>query len=624
MKTASLVAVITVLLFSAGEVQAGNQPTWGAKPVQPAFQPRPVRPAGPAYNRQAAGRQQVRQPRVITWEGLWTDALKEVLKKYPIQVAGSVRGKQVCQVGRRPSDVALGPARPRNASDLGIRQILIDYTRALDSRRYGDATRMLGLFQDRLLCLNVQSAQALDRAMASYLFLAARLLKGRERDMALRGAFNPVLLVFDQIQYTGRSWSLPMLYGNRSLLRRAMAGFDGKKMGLWFYDYRSGGLIRRTFDRSDRQFIDGLMTALSRPGRFGNGACSILEMAATGFNCGGIPGLGGDGGGGGAAMPGRSGMLGCMTQVAMSAGLHGQMSCLVRAGGGGQTVPDATPSLQVRGVLDQACTMSEEGEGGITLQKWEDDPKNGAQHPESPDAYDRFMNAYDKTPGFLAGVKAGFDAVFYDTPEPASTANAGSAGGRTISGEKLEAMTHFDDDRSPPALQNFPEGGSSRRTVDGGGGGCGDATNAAARMASLFRCSGAGAGAPDAGGAISGQAGTGPRSMPAPGSGGGMASGGMSGPGACSMQSGGSVNVGLLGRQCQSMLLGPDQSCGGGTASPEIIQGVQRTIFSPNRPGTGARDPRPGGAVGGAPAWGGGGAAPGTSPFGGKAPGGNR
>ncbi len=598
-----------LLVWLAGDVFAGNQPNWGTAPVapRPVVQPRQVQPRAPGRNTPTI-RNMNQRTRAISWEGLWKLALEETTRKHPIRVAGSVADKSVCRVAGG-ADIVFGPSRAGNANELGIRQLLVDFTRSLASRRYGDATRLLGLFQDRLLCLNTESVQALDMAFASYLQMAGAHLKPQERDMAFRGAFNPALLVFDQIQYTGRSWTLPILYGQRTEIRSAMAGFDGKNMGLWFFDYRTGSLIRRTFDATDHRFLDGLLDAIQRPGRFGNGACSILEMAATGFNCGGVPGLGdGGGGGGGAAAPSGSGMLGCMTQAALASGMHGQMICMVRAAGGGNQVPDATPTLQINGgVLDQACVMSEDSDSGAPawLGNYEDgDPtQNAPKHQESPSAWNLFSQAYDSADGFLAGISAGIDAVMNasdsssasSSSSSASSASSSSSGGLKP-GTDLDSLMYDwdvgDQGDTSAKLKWWPEG-SSQRTVDGGGGGCGDSTNAVNRVSALFRCSGAGGGGAAAvSGPSGGPAGTGPRGMPAPG-GAGASGGGMSGAGVCSMQSGGTVRVRLLGKQCQSMMVGPDQECGGGAAPPEVIQSVRRSIFSPNRPMTGARDPRP-------------------------------
>ncbi|RME55627.1 MAG: hypothetical protein D6790_15795 [Caldilineae bacterium] len=577
------------------EAAAGNQPNWGAAPTAPTptIQPRTFQPRVPARTGRAVApaRQTSRRTQAVTWEGLWNHVLTEILRKHPIEVAGSVKGQPVCQVGGAGgASIVMGTARPRNRDDLGISQLLVGFTRSLEARQYGEATRLLGLFQDRLLCLNRRGLRTLDLVMANYLHQVGRRLPPRERDMAWRGTFNPALLVLDQVLYTGRSWTLSFLYGYRNELRRAMQAYDGAAMGLWLFDYRTGALIQRHFDAQEHGFIDGLFTAIGRPGRFGNGACSIIEMAATGFNCGGIPGLGG--GGGGASIPGdRGGMMGCLTQAALTSGMHGQLTCMVASAGGNRGMPDPTPAMQMSGgVLDKMCAMSEDGpDGGTqTLTDYEKGtPEEQAAKPaDAPNLWQRFVNAIDvfKADDSTAATDGG------STVSP----DGGSTDGGLRPGTDQAALRDFGERPFDPS--SIPFAPDSRRTVDGDSGGCGDPTAAAQRMAALFNCSGSGGGVPGGSGLMSGQSGTGPRSTPAPGADGGIGGapgGGMSGPGACSAQGGPRVQVGLLGKRCQQSMVGPGESCGPDKATAEMIEDVRRDVYSPNRAMTGAKDPLP-------------------------------
>jgi len=161
----------------------------------------------------------------------------------------------------------------------------------------------------------------------------------------------------------------------------------------------------------------------------------------------------------------------------------------------------------------------------------------------------------------------------------------------------------------------------------GANGVCGNSTNAVARANALFNCTGAGGGAPSAGRALGGQNAPGTRSMPQPGS--GVGGGGMSGLMACAVQGGSLVRTSMNDRRCRQSMCAPGQSCscngGGGGTPPVVRQQVQRTLNNPNNPNIGARDPRVGGAVGGAPRWGGPrGVGGGFNPLGGKGPRGGR
>lgn len=250
-------------------------------------------------------------------------------------------------------------------------------------------------------------------------------------------------------------------------------------------------------------------------------------------------------------------------------------------------LPRLPPALQMNGVLDKMCAVSDDPDGGTpTLTKYEKGtPEEQAPTPQESKNWAERL--WDSTVEKVQSLGSSNESE-------TSTANSGSTNSGLKPGVDEAALRDFGD--KPFDTSRIPFASDSKRTVDGGSGGCGDSTAAAQRMASLFNCSGTGGGAPGGSGPMGGQSGTGPRSTPAPGADGGIAGapgGGMSGPGACSAQGGGRVQIGLLGKRCQQSMVGPGQSCGPDKATPEMIQRVRRNIYSPNRAMTGAKDPLP-------------------------------
>ncbi len=614
----SIRAVIAGFLAAsatAALAQAGNMPGWDGPAVQaPASQQQPRWATTPE---RTANRPQVTATRARpgaspfrTWEQLW-GAVWSRARSIPIQTAATVRNHSVCR-----GDI----------SDR-IGTLAVQTARAINAGRDGDAARFLARFQDKLMCLNVKSMWGMDLTMAAFLAKATQL-PARQRDQAMKGFLNMALLVFDQIQYTGRSYSLPVLYHTRGHVQRVLAGYSGQELGLWFYDYQSGAMQRHTFDQKNSQFRDGLLGMVSRPGRFAQGACSTTAMVGHGFRCRGIRG-GRARGWAGRMHATSGGRLACMTAAASAGGMQGQLRCMARAGGGGGSIGSwmarAKPSLNIRGVLDGFCS-------GATSEppKLDEYEENPVEHSEA------------KKKGWWASFMDSLDIM--ETGGSDSSRGGSGSAGRSQGGlrEWTEADTEsfLQENREREARARAMEqkknykldefkwqpGRDSSMSEDSSG--CGDPTNAVARANRLFNCTGMGGGRPGSGGStgpLVGQNAPGTRSIPQPGSAGGA--GGMSGLMSCAMQGGSLVRTSMNDRRCQQSMCAPGQDCacngGGGSASPEVQGQVQRSVFSPNRPNIGARDPRPDSGVGGVPRWGGAGG-PAADPLGGKGPGGER
>ncbi len=419
-----------------------------------------------------------------------------------------------------------------------------------------------------------------------------------------------------------------MLHALRKDIGRALATYNGKELGIWLYDFRSGAMQRQTFDsHRDRRFLNGLMTMIGDPARFGRGECSLLEMSGQGFSCGGRAGMGssGGGGGGGGMPPTQGGQLGCMTAAAMQAGQHGRLSCMVKHGGGkGRFDPNkAHPALTVS-VLDKFCAgkTSEDSDYGGFLNRWSSD------HPNADDVGESILS---RIFGWLLGGKQGN-----------GSSGSGSGGGgklRQWTEEDTRALLREQRQRNAAMHQDRPLRqwteedtqalleeqrkrnniqGSRGYSADGAGtGACSSATNAMVRANALFNCSGAGSGAP---GRLAGAGPKGPgtRIMPAPGSSGSGGGGLM----ACAVQGGGLVRTSMNDSRCQQAMCTPGQTCScngrGVSATPEMREAARRSVFRPSR--TLIRDSGPDGR-GGIPGTGGGaGGGSGPTAPGGKGP----
>lgn len=534
-----------------------------------------------------------RAPQFSQWRPLWRFVWSATERNFDMHPARSVAGSANC-----PANLGIGPIVERAIG-------------ATNARRYGDAVNALGRFQMRLLCLSPDGAHGVDFALSAFNALAVRELRGRELDQAVIGSFNLGLLAFDAIQYSGRSWWLPVMYHDYNTERSLIAHYPGRDLGLWFYDVQTGSLRQVKFGGHDWRVYTGLMHAFAHPGVFDRGECSLLGMAAMGFSCGqgGADGRSmgsgtGSGGGGGLAMGGGSGgATSCMLSAATHTGSLGTLSCMARAGGlGGFHMPAmAAAHVQVRGVIDSQCAMN----GGANDDNGKSgSPKSGSTHADAKDSH-----WYD---GIVNGAKNLWSALHF--------VNGGSGGGGSSSAssghskpppepqpgsfgyaEQMAARkAYFDKERAElkkHGLKKFKNTGG--HAVNGGiagaGGGCGgNGTNAAAQVAAMFACTGTGSsrgGMSASGPRFPGAGGGGPFAMPGPGGGGGAPGGLLS----CAMQGGALVRTGLHDKRCQQTdcARGANCSCngsGGSSAPSSVTAAGRRKITSPNNMNRGAMD----------------------------------
>lgn len=528
-------------------------------------------PAQAAMNRRApinwggGGAQSARSsgPHYHQWRPLWRYVWSAAKRNYNMHPARSVARSPNC-----PANLRIGPIVERT----------IDATAR---HRYGDTVNALGRFQARLLCLSPDGAHGVDFALSAFNALAVRDLRGRELDQAVTGSFNLGLLAFDAIQYSGRSWWLPVMYHDYYTERFLIAHYPGQNLGLWLYDVESGSLRQVKFGGRDWRIYTGLMHAFAHPGVFDRGECSLLGMAAMGFSCGRggadrrSMGSGtGSGGAGGLGMGGGSGgATSCMISAALHTGSLGSLSCMARAGGlGGFHMPaTAAAHVQVRGVIDSQCAMN----GGANDDNGKSgSPKSGSKHADAKNShwYDGLVNGaknFWKGLHFAGGGSSGGGSSSASSghSKPPPEPQPGSFG---YAQQMAARKAYFDKERAKlkkHGLKKFHKGGG--HAVNGGltsGGGCGGhGTNAAAQVAAMFACTGTGStrgGMSASGPRFPGAGGGGSFSMPGPGGGSGAPGGLMS----CAMQGGGLVRSSRNDKRCQQSYCarGARCSCNGG------------------------------------------------------------
>ncbi|MDO8597851.1 MAG: hypothetical protein Q7R45_14670, partial [Sulfuricaulis sp.] len=128
--------------------------------------------------------------------------------------------------------------------NLGFDVLVKNTIQAVALKKYGDATRFMGQFQDRSLCLTRQGARGLEFALAMYVHRAVTLLPPQQAQLAVMGVMNLGMQTFDQLQYTGQSWWLPMVNIDYGRIQPLMAGYPRSELGLWMYDFRRGMMVQ--------------------------------------------------------------------------------------------------------------------------------------------------------------------------------------------------------------------------------------------------------------------------------------------------------------------------------------------------------------------------------------------
>jgi hypothetical protein len=419
-----------------------------------------------------------------TWDVLWDVTWKRAAFYYQIQAAPATLQDPTCQ------------------GNLGFDVLVKNTIQAVSLKKYGDATRFMGQFQDRSLCLTRQGARGLEFALAMYVHRAVTLLPPQQAQLAVMGVMNLGLQTFDQLQYTGQSWWLPMVNIDYGRIQPLMAGYPRGELGLWMYDFRRGMMVQSGLQDG----IDRVLWSMQRLDNFGRGTCMLLDMSATDFICQDFAGAGGGGKSGSAGMmapPGgipASGVA-CVLDSVKSSGVRGQFACMSRAIAG--MTPDprtagadlAKQASQQPGIRDKFCALSEEA-GGTTAT--DQDTKK-----KEPGLLDKIGDAAGKVKDVVVSVLL---AVFDKTPpvvdvaaQAASPEGADAARGVLQSLQAGAATKNLGDTGDPEDFYKAREGrvttdpqANKGRTINdpmNPSGGCGsNGSNAAARAKSLYQC----------------------------------------------------------------------------------------------------------------------------------------
>lgn len=439
-----------------------------------------------------------------TWELLWAVSWKRANSYYRIQAAPTTMHDPMC---RNP---------------LMLDAFVRDTIQAIAIRKYGDAARFMSQFQDRSLCLTREGVRGVEFALSFYLHHALISLPPQQAKAAVQGVVNLGMLTFDQLQYTKRSWWLLTIMSHARMMGPHMVDYPRADLGGWFYDPRSGLMLKSRFPDA----LDRLIGAMRRVENFGNGTCAIIDMSEEGFVCqDDLSGM--------AALPGMTtGKTGnktdkfprmpdtippntatCVLQSVQQAGVRGTMACMSKAMAGftynprmglqDKTIPDASQA----GIRDKMCALGQEagGEGTEGANATEK-----ATEAKEPSTWDKFKEGVNKV---VDTVKDGAEKAWnfvkdvFDTSPPVISELGQGASKEGADAERgfMQQMQEYKardsllkDDGANQYYQDRenrvvtdPQWDKGRLAGDGvsvDGGKCSVRSNAAARAKSLYQC----------------------------------------------------------------------------------------------------------------------------------------
>lgn len=212
----------------------------------------------------------VRQP-LIKAEVLVRTIFNDVTARFSIRPARSLASHSSC-VGLRPQALWL-----------------TDIVEQMRYGRFGNAAAAMARLQRAMRCLDERSLRALDLAVSSAIYRSEELT-GAERDLLLRGLFNPALLIFDALQHTGQTWVVSAAKARKTRLQITARNYP-RDLGVWVFDRTSGGMMRIPGKlclgtaTNCKGLLEGFLDALTDPQRLGDGSCSMEELVAGGFSC---------------------------------------------------------------------------------------------------------------------------------------------------------------------------------------------------------------------------------------------------------------------------------------------------------------------------------------------------
>jgi hypothetical protein len=429
----------------------------------------------------------------------WRQIVKQTREGKAIRVAGSVKNDSSCGDANFILD-----AFPQAAA-------------ALSSKRYGDYLKILGTYQRRLLCLDVESIDAVDKLLAIYLAGAKATLPTSEAVNVRLAMFNFGLLTFDQQTSTWDSFWLRSVAAREKEYARALSGYPVTDLGIWALNPHSGALERLGLKDAARKILDALMRSEDLNSR----ACYTIDLrekstldktalkrsvGASGLDtsvltCGQRGGSQSKGESGNGAF--RGGTLGgppamaCLVAAAKRSGMRGQLECVNKTFGLDKSLPTDPTALfktNMGGVLDKMCAQSQDAGDGK-----KGDRKTPIDMQAEKKWYDR---VWDWVKDVFAAIPPGMD--YFASEEAPVMAGTGLELKQNTWAKDHESKIRPEDqadfrdewnkmnakERQEYIKKSGGAGGSSQRPVDGHGGNgpCSDPTGASARMQQAYEC----------------------------------------------------------------------------------------------------------------------------------------
>ncbi len=190
--------------------------------------------------------------------------------------------------GRQRVAVAFGLAGRAECADpyaLAPLELLLPASLA---GRDAELMRLLGALQSRLMCLTPDGVRTYDLFFATLLSQGLALPE-RERTALYGAYFNAALLVFDQVQYTGRSLVQVLFSTQAAAVRAALSGYPASRVGLFAFGPHSGTLVQlpgpHCSGRSCKSIVAGVLEMFADPRRLGDGGCPLVMLAMSDFRC---------------------------------------------------------------------------------------------------------------------------------------------------------------------------------------------------------------------------------------------------------------------------------------------------------------------------------------------------
>jgi hypothetical protein len=248
-------------------------------------------------------------------------------------------------------------------------------TAAIGAERYGDAVRIVGEYQRRLLCLDVASNDMLDDLLGAHLLYAQR--SDASKNTSLVWALMQLGLLEHDVSPPGRTSLWRIALTADPALAPVLKRFPEEKFGLWSYDIRNGLLNRvaanGTIDwllTSDEAKDRVCATAELKPEATRPGESSRTERPLTcDLSAASDSSPAGRGGQGDSVTPGQPvDLTSCTVATRATTGPLGQLNCVRKTAGLERDPRDLLKiaGSQMEGLPDRLCSGVADAPSGGT------------------------------------------------------------------------------------------------------------------------------------------------------------------------------------------------------------------------------------------------------------------